>query len=471
MKKSSTIIAGVIAIVLIAALIACVGCNCLRHSHTMYGISVADDGTGGAYAVYEDELGGLVYAQKLGPDGKAMWAGNGARLVESDSRSYNFPFIEIVSNGSGGIIASMPGTPSSIEPAGTFYVFKINSEGQVDVLAIKQHINQLTTDGFGGSIFVYKSIGKELPVVKVTADGEYPWGKDGVTVRYPVNFSVIAADGLGGVVIAREELRYPEDARPGETFSRHYIYAHRISREGYSQWGGEGVLLYSTTEDVFAESVQITGDGAGGAIVAWHQHPRGRIESGSAEALKMDILVQKLAADGSILWGEGGLPLEINRADGDAFPLEPRVVSDGSGGAIVIWRDMRDGPAVYAQRVDAGGAIRWQPGGVKVAATALNPFPQIVEDGAERAIVSYERDEGLYIQKVNGNGEAAWPENGVQVIEGDYDGYSLATDGKGGAVVGWGVGRGLFRGERASVQRISTEGELLWGKKGIRLNR
>ena len=75
------------------------------------------------------------------------------------------------------------------------------------------------------------------------------------------------------------------------------------------------------------------------------------------------------------------------------------------------------------------------------------------------------------MQKVNGNGETLWGENGVALIEGDYDGYSLAADGQGGAIAGWGVGRGLFRGERAYIQRVSSEGELLWGRKGIRLNR
>lgn len=446
------------------------GCGCMRHLPTMYGVRVAAAGTGGAFCVYEDELGGLVYAQSISPQGKPMWADRGVRLVEGDSRSYSFPFIQVVRDGSGGVITSMPGTPSAIEPEGTFYVFRVACSGDVDLLSVRQHIDEIAGDGSGGVVFDYREAGEALKVIRVSASGDRPWARNGVSVEYPANSISIAADGLGGVVIAREELRHPEDARPGEAFSRHYIYAHRISPEGHAQWGDEGILLYSTAEDVFAESVQVIGDEAGGAIIAWLQHPLGRIDSGSEEALKMDILLQKVAADGSVLWREGGLPLEINKYDRDAFPLEPRVASDGSGGAIVIWRDMRDGPAVYAQRVEAGGGIRWKDGGVKVASTALNPFSQIAEDEAGGAIVSCARDAGLYIQKVNGDGEAAWPENGVQVIKGDYDAYTLVPDGLGGALVGWGMRRGLFRGERAYVQRISDEGEMLWGRRGIRLN-
>jgi len=41
----------------------------------------------------------------------------------------------------------------------------------------------------------------------------------------------------------------------------------------------------------------------------------------------MDILVQKVDADGNVLWQDGGLPLEINKAVEGAFPIEPRLVS------------------------------------------------------------------------------------------------------------------------------------------------
>ncbi|MFA5308224.1 MAG: hypothetical protein WC370_01910 [Dehalococcoidales bacterium] len=50
----------------------------------------------------------------------------------------------------------------------------------------------------------------------------------------------------------------------------------------------------------------------------------------------MDIFVQKLDAGGNILWQANGLPLEINKNAGNAFPIEPISVSDGSGGAIIV---------------------------------------------------------------------------------------------------------------------------------------
>ncbi|MDD4986769.1 MAG: hypothetical protein PHQ43_13535 [Dehalococcoidales bacterium] len=466
--SKKVILAGVALFALVISSLLLTGCP--WQAASLYGIKVAGDGNGGAFAVYENELGGLIYAQKIGPDGKAVWEDKGVRLVESDSQFYTFPFIQIISDGSGGAIATMPSSPSSLEPEDNYYVFKIGSQGQADFLTSDARIDQIISDGSGGVIFDYSPNEATIYVNKVDSKGDFPWGNDGVVLRYSGNSRQIASDGFGGAVIAREDLRYPEDAQPGETFSRHHIYAQKIDYEGNLSWGEEGILFYSTSEDVFSESMQITDDGSGGAIIAWHQQPRGRIESGSVKALGMDIFVQRIDTDGNVLWLEGGLPLEINKAATEAFPIEPRLVSDGSGGAIVIWRDAREGTGVYAQRIKADGTISWQAGGVKVSSTPLNPFPMIVSDGAGGAIVSYVLEEGLYVQRLNGNGERVWPENGIRVIDGEYQGCSIAPDGQGGVIVGWGVGKGMFSSEKAYTQRVSTDGKLLWGEDGLRLN-
>jgi hypothetical protein len=446
--------------------------GCPWHTDSLYGLKITSDGNGGVIAVYEDGLGGDIYAQKINPDGNKMWGEKGVLLGSSHSRFYSFQFIHVISDGSGGAIIAWSEITSSQEPRTTsvFHIAKLDSGGRLLWQKDFERVDQLIDDGAGCAVLDYSPDGKALLVVKIDADGDLPWGEVGVSLPRPGNTWQIASDGLGGVVIAREELRYPEGAQPGEAFSSHHIYAQRIDSQVQFAWGEEGILLYSTPEDAFTESLQIIGDGSGGAIVAWHRQPRGKIESGSPEALVMDILVQRVDASGHVLWRDGGLPLEINRVAEGAFPTEPRLVGDGFGGAIIIWRDSREGTGVYARRVDAGGATCWQAGGVKVASTSLNPFPVIVSDGMGGAIVSYSLQEGLYVQKVNSNGETAWPENGIPVTEGEYEGHSIAPDGQGGVIVGWGVGKGMFSSEKAYVQRVSADGRLLWGDDGIRLN-
>jgi hypothetical protein len=464
-------ITGIVAIVAVAVLAFLVVRSCQLHTDSLYGLKVAGDDTGGAIAVYEDTAGRNIYAQKLGPDGNILWGDKGVRLGSSHSRFYSFQFMHVINDGSGGAIIAWPEITSSQEPRTTsvYHIAKLDSSGRLLWQKDFERVDQLIDNGAGGAILDYSPDGKALLVVKIDADGDLPWGEAGVSLPRPGNTRKIGSDGAGGIVIVCEELRYPEGAQPGEAFSSHHIYAQKIDSDGQFPWGEGGVLLYSTPEDAFSESLQITGVGSGGAIMAWHQQPRGRIESGSPEALRMDIFVQKVDAEGNVLWQDGGLPLEINKAAEGAFPIEPRLVSDDSGGAIITWRDSREDTGIYAQRIDADGTMSWQAGGIKVASTSLNPFPMIINDGAGGAIISYSLQKGLYVQKVDSDGETAWPENDVQVIEGEYQGYSIAPDGQGGVIVGRGVGKGIFSSEKAYVQSVSADGKVLWGEDGIRL--
>jgi hypothetical protein len=47
----------------------------------------------------------------------------------------------------------------------------------------------------------------------------------------------------------------------------------------------------------------------------------------------------------------------------------PEIAADGSGGAIVTWFDRRSGIYdIYAQRLDAAGAVQWPVNGVVLCA-------------------------------------------------------------------------------------------------------
>jgi hypothetical protein len=454
----------------------------------MYGVKVTGDDSGGVVAVYEDKLGGNIYAQKISSEGKKEWGEKGVLLGASYSNAYSFSNFDVISDGFGGAIIAWPdSTPDLLRPSRN--LTRIDAEGKL----LWQHgfipFDRMIGDSMGGAIIVFDNsagitiIGNEqeaLALVRIDLEGGYPWGLQGVAVprgKYQSNTLQITPDGSGGVIAVWEEFQYPPEAKPGETISTGRIYAQKINSEGKLDWG-DSVLIYTTPENTFAESPQIAGDGSGGAIVVWHQAPVRRIEDGSPEALIMDVLVQRVDSSGEILWQENGLPLEINKAAGRALPIEPRAVSDNSGGAIIVWRDMRirtvNMANLYAQRIDASGDVLWQPGGINVSADAINPGHMIVSDGTGGALVSYffsETRKDLHVQKVGADGKTIWPENGVQVAGGDYSGYSIAPDGQGGVIIGWGVGKGTFSSEKAYVQRVSADGNLLWGEDGIRLNK
>ena len=91
----------------------------------------------------------------------------------------------------------------------------------------------------------------------------------------------------------------------------------------------------------------IISDGAGGAIVAW----------ADARSGNRDIYVQRISADGVPLWTAGGVPLSTVTGD----QANPTIVTDGAGGAIVAWHDIRSGTTfdIYKRYCDRDDIARW----------------------------------------------------------------------------------------------------------------
>lgn len=71
----------------------------------------------------------------------------------------------------------------------------------------------------------------------------------------------------------------------------------------------------------------------------------------------------------------------------------PTIVSDGAGGAIITWQDLRNGYNydIYAQRINASGVVQWTVNGVAIC-SALNDqlYPTIISDGAGGAIITWQ---------------------------------------------------------------------------------
>jgi hypothetical protein len=468
------------------------GCSCLLHSDQPYGPRVIGDGTGGAIVVYEDIRSGNqhdFYAQKVSPNGDTLWGETGVLIGNGYKEFDSFFDLFIVDDSSGGAVIAWSAYPTKPDwklapgqrqiPYLT-HITRVDSEGNILWQKEVKSVGQMISDGAGGAIITTDY--EETLFIKIDSEGNYPWGENGVSIYhkgYGSNSVQLASDGAGGAIVVCEEQESqpgPEPHSPKITFR---IFAQRINAGGSLSWGQEGVLLYTTPEEAYAEEPKVISDGSGGAIAVWHQWPSGVIEGGSPKAILNDMYAQRVDASGNILWQPNGVPLEITKAVAEAFPSNPLVVSDDTGGAIITWADMRHGLAsIYAQRIDADGSINWRAGGEEVCYIKTNAsfWPTTaVSDGSGGAIIacSYKEAEtgkkGLLVQRLDATGRALWG-NGVVVTESDHITHVISSDGQGGAIVAWGIGKSMFGSGKPYVQRIDSEGNLLWGAEGIRLN-
>ena len=193
----------------------------------------------------------------------------------------------------------------------------------------------------------------------------------------------------------------------------------------------------------------ITGDGTGGAIIAW-------------QALGGDcyVIVQRVDANGAIQWTSGGLYV-----GGPGNNREyPGIVSDGAGGAYIGWMDDRYGVyLIYAQRVDAWGNFLWTDEGVRVCQNnddQENPMLFSCEEGFI-AVWKDQRDPGLIFgQKIDIGGGQVWAQDGVLIIVGDENSedYDFDADGASGLLAAITDDR-LMNGPDIYAQSINCFGE------------
>jgi hypothetical protein len=222
----------------------------------------------------------------------------------------------------------------------------------------------------------------------------------------------------------------------------------------YNDWMGNGWL----------DNVILDTDGAGGAIVIWEQGT--------------NIYADRVNHQGSNLWGQEGTTI-CTTAVNDSNNYDqntPWMVSDGEGGAIIVWQDGRSSTTyrnIYTQRVNSMGSTLWIENGLPICEqTTDQTSPRIVSDNVNGAIISWQdfrngSTYNLYAQRVNSQGSTLWTSNAVALCTtaSNQTAATIINDGIGGAFIVW--QDFSYGNSNIFAQHIDTTGELLWSPEGI----
>ncbi len=313
----------------------------------------------------------------------------------------------------------------------------------------------IVSDGAGGAIITWndqRSGNYDIYAQRIDASGAVLWTAGGVpicTTTGDQDDPALVSDGSGGAIITWQDYRNGSD---------YDIYAQRVNASGAVQWVANGVAICTATNN--QEAPTIVSDGSGGAIVTWQDARSG---------IDLNIDAQRIDASGAVLWTANGVA--ICTATGDQ--VSPNLVSDGSGGAIITWQDNRNGnDDVYAQRVNASGAVQWTANGVAICTATGNQYsPTIVSDGSGGAIITwtdYRGDGDIYAQQVDASGNPQWTGNGVVICTatGFQEAPTIVSDGLGGAIITWQDYRNSTDFD-IYAQRVNTSGVVQWTANGV----
>jgi hypothetical protein len=313
------------------------------------------------------------------------------------------------------------------------------------------------SDGAGGAVFVWVdtgvSTGKDIYAQRVDATGNPYWGPNGIPICTAVSdqdFPCVTPDGTGGVIISWE------DDRAGDWYKAD-IYAQRVNAFGSLRWNVDGNPVCTANRWSQLSRIarrNMVSDGAGGAIIGWSD---GRADSGF-------VYVQRIDGSGSPLWTLDGVKTALGGT--------PALISDGAHGAIIVYQDRGACPIdwkcqdLYAQHIDSLGAVTWP----KVPICTVDGLQWKVDgvsDGAGGAIVAWQdlrtafTERQIYAQHILDSGSTQWAPNGLQISaiesngQDDY-GPSLALDGGGGAFLAY---KDTLT---VKVHRISGVGSISW---------
>jgi hypothetical protein len=308
--------------------------------------TIVSDGAGGAIVTWFDDrsvpFSHDIYARRVDASGTPQWTPDGVALCTAANAQIG---PTIVSDGAGGAIVTW--WDYRLGGTADIYVRRVDASGTPQwtpdgvalcTAAWEQHHPAIVSDGSGGAIVTWedeRSDDGDIYARRVDAGGVPQWTGDGVVLcaaGYEQFLPSMVADGVGGAIVTWADTRSFSSAAD--------VYAQRVDDEGVSQWTDDGVAL--CTAGGTQHDPKLVADGAAGAIVTWHDR--------RSSTLFADIYAQRVDSDGAPLWTGDGVALCTAGAD----QTNPAIASDGSGGAIVVWQDERDGDAntdIYAQRV------------------------------------------------------------------------------------------------------------------------
>ncbi len=411
-------------------------------------VDIAPDGAGGCIVVWRDGRNAeyQIYAQRLNASGSPLWTLDGVRVAPT-STDQNGPRVIGEPDGGALIVWEDPRVSSNYD----IYAQRLTASGTVapgwaaSGVALSTDVKHesepvVVADGSGGAIVVfqhwygYSPLDIDIHANRVTGAGAIApgWPADGIAVTaatYVQRRPVIARDGAGGAFVAWED-SWPSLGAETDVSGSHIMPSGTIA----PGWGLVGQLLCEAPGEQYGP--RIVEASGGSAIVVWSDRRSGFPNE--------DIFAQRVAGDGTLLWGLSGA--EACSAPG--LQSNPELCSDGYGGAIAAWDDNRSGGSdLFAQRLGLSGESLWTGGGQQLCTTIdyWGGTKSLSANGQGGAVVVWEDhragvlDPSIYAQHIAASGQRAWPATGLPVCT--MDGSQLharaATDGAGGAIFCW----------------------------------
>ena len=406
------------------------------------------DGSNGSIIVFKnqtahgdvDTVQSFIKAQRLDSNGVVKWGSISNPKIISGSDYYQ-DLKDVISDGNGGAFASWIGYRTEQEDgsnSGNLYV---------------QHIDK------GGS-------------TSWTSSGQLV----STNALYSNDYAKLCLDGTGGVFVTWHKIVFID------TISYADIYVQHLNSAGSLLWNPAGIQV--AIAGGFRLFPQIVTDDAGGAIICFVDTRNGSYHYDPEDRDNTDIYAQRLDANGNRLWNDTGV-IVSNAPSNQFLNIEDygykRLVSDGNGGAILVFDDYRQNGNrssnnLYAQKINNNGLRQWTENGVEVRTSGSTKYVgNVNSDGIGGILLSW--NEGfrdgqnfIYAQRLSSLGSLQWTSTAILLDEMIYSDYfigesDIISDRMGNFIVTWtNYSDEYYEASKyIKAQKINDAGQTQWG--------
>jgi hypothetical protein len=226
----------------------------------------------------------------------------------------------------------------------------------------------LAHDPESGTVILFLGGGSlGLRAQRIDTSGSVRWGANGILLSATGSSTSVMIPAGGGQAFAAWN-----DTRVGAAG----VYAQRLDTAGALLWGGTGLPVNVSSGKTW---LRLAPDGNGGVIAAWFS---------STTYPFFGVYGQRISGTGSLLWPS----TSVCFGDSVFVPVMLTPVSDCKGGTVLIYAKWtRPTSDIFAQHVDSVGIPQWGEDGVAVCSAAKDQsIPVAVSDGVGGAITAWQ---------------------------------------------------------------------------------
>jgi hypothetical protein len=406
-----------------------------------------------------------IYAQKLGPDGKFLWEGDGTPVCPVQANQDNFTMAD--DHFGGAVIVWEDYRQGPDQPR--IYAQRLNFFGEpmwghegvrICTRETEQRKPRVVFDSKTGFYILWEDgrNGEEQSDIfgqYINLSGHTNWMMDGLPI--------VTAKGLQkNIVLASDEDQHLyilwEDFRNGRYWN---LFAQKVDRKGDYFWSPGGLDIFAGREEN-QESADMVPDGYGGLLFVYQRF--------SDESRGYDIYRGRINSAGELNYNFATCYSAENQ-------INPKIAKKGSY-SVVTWEDERNGNwDVYAHMFTiSNGLLTWQVNGAPVAATSHDERrPSLIASTQyNHQIITWEEREGentrIYAQILDNYGGPVWEAAEPVTVQ------SQGNQGENSIVEGeesgfWAVWSDDSKSEERPVlaQRLTVQRKRFKNPEGVRL--